>query len=77
MSEIKELMKKLYKSLREAGLSDNMIRNMSFYEIEEELQIGHYKVVSVPIERGGHILLSTSSSDRIKDDYKYIKRKIY
>ena len=45
----------------------------SFYELEEELQMGHYKVVGVPVEINGHILVPSSSIADIEEDYEYIK----
>jgi len=72
--EKKMMMKNLYHSLKDAGFDLDEIKNKSFYELEEELQMGHYKVVNVPIERSGHILLSRVPGTAIADDYEYLKK---
>lgn len=62
----------LSKILEFRNILKSNIDQKSIYEIEEEMNIGHYKTSITEGERRGYIVLSTSSKDRLKDDLKIL-----
>ena len=60
------------KELEKAGFNPVSINKKSFFELEDDLHLGHYKISSSSSDRLSHISLSTSSRSRIEKNIRYI-----
>lgn len=67
----KKLEKKLIKIISEAGFSPKKVKYTSFYELENSLSIGHYKMSGRHKDRSGHISLFPISNKEIEEDFKH------
>lgn len=74
MKDSSQFMSDIEQDLIESGFPPDLL-NCSFYELEEKLQRGHYKVLSVPMKIGGYVLFPAGSERRTRENYRYIKKE--
>jgi len=60
------------KIIKPEGFDRGYVNSRSFYELEEEMHIGHYNLYGFSRTRKGYIPVSSFSRQRIEDNIRYI-----
>lgn len=58
--------------IKQNGFDPEEVRNKSFYELEEMISVGHYKLSSITSQRIGYISRGTYSKKKVDEIFRYL-----
>ena len=69
------LLLRVEKRIGEKGFNTDYVNSKSFFELENDLSIGHYNLSGVSKRRRGYIPLSPYSQERLENNIRYVLKK--
>ena len=69
------LLFRIEKRIEEKGFNTDYVNSKSFFELENDLSIGHRNLSGISKRRRGYIPLSPHSQERLENNIRYVLKK--